>query len=316
MSNAKDTVGVYLKEIGRIPLLTATEEINLARQIQDLLKIEASGNRLRDLRRRSPTNAELAMDIGISVQQLRHRRESGRFAKNKMIRANLRLVVSIAKKYLNRGLTLLDLIQEGSLGLIRATEKFDPELGYKFSTYASWWIKQSITRAIEQKSRNIRLPAQIYQSVNRFKKTRKTLTQTLGRTPKIVEIAAAMEIDLDKLRLILDSAMEIDSIDRLVGKEEKTPLAELIPAANLPIETTLVQNCRTEAVNGILNNLSAKETEVMRSRYGFDNGQMRSREEVGQILNLSKERVRQIETRALRKLRHPTNSKVLREYLI
>ena len=296
--------------------MTADEEIRLARQIQDLLTLETKREVIEDPIGVRVTDQQLAVAMGISETELRRCLYEGRKAKNQMVQANLRLVVSIAKIYLNRGLSFQDLIQEGSLGLIRAAEKFDPEKGYKFSTYSSWWIKQSITRAIEQQSRNIRLPAQIHQTVSRFKKTRKTLTQSKGRTPKVCEIAAAMEIDLDKLRFILNAAMEIDSIDRLVGKEEKTPLAELIPAANLPIETTLVQNCRFEAVNAILNNLSPKETEVMRSRYGFDNGQMRSREEVGQILNLSKERVRQIETRALRKLRHPTNSKMLREYLI
>ncbi len=316
MINKKDSLGIYLQEIGRIKLLTAAEEITLARKIADLLKLEQERLSLSKVLKRTPTSLEWARELNISVQQLSHRLHIGRAAKNKMIRANLRLVVSIAKKYSNRGLTLQDLIQEGTLGLIRAAEKFDSELGYKFATYATCWIKQAISRAIANQSRTIRLPIHVTEKIDRVKKITKILTQQIGRIPTEQEIATAMEIDVDKLRFILKAAKPLVSLDKPRGVEEGLNLCDVIPTEAITPEEQVSQNQLWEDLNILLDTLSEREGQVLRLRYGIENGYMKTQDEVGRILNLSKNRIRQIEATALRKLRRPQRTRVLKQYVV
>ena len=316
INKQKDSIRAYLQEIGRIKMLTADEEISLARQIQDLMQLENSLSSLSDRLARTPSDAEWAAFMGISTQQLRSRLYKGRKAKNGMVQANLRLVVSIAKKYFNRGLSFQDLIQEGTLGLIRAAEKFDPSKGYKFSTYATWWVRQSISRAIHEQCRTIRLPGHLWEKLNQIKKTTKILTQKFGRQPTEKEIADACEIKVDKLRFIVKSARAIDSTDRTIGNEVDSTIGDFIAAESEPPEEKLFHSFLFDDLNKVLDTLSPREAEVMRLRYGFDDGNFKTLEKIAQKFNISKERVRQIEARALRKLRHRDRTRILREYIV
>lgn len=316
LTKTKDSVTLYLQELGRIKLLTAAEEIDLARQIGDSLKLESERVKLTRALKKIPTNDELAKVLDIDPREIKTRLDRGRRAKNQMVQANLRLVVSIAKKYLNRGLSFQDLIQEGSLGLIKATEKFDPEKGYKFSTYAIWWIRQSMSRAISLQSRTIRLPAHICDLINRIKKTTKILSQKLGRTPTELEIATAMEIGVDKLRSISRSARPLVSLDKPIGKEEDSTIGDLIEARDGSTEKKLHQSCLVEDLSmAIENALSPREAKILLLRYGFSDGKEKTLSEVSQVFNLSRERIRQIEAKALDKLRKREFTQVLREYL-
>lgn len=274
-----DPVRMYLREIGRIQLLTADEEIELARKITGGGKV-------------------------------------GQIAKRKLVQANLRLVVSIAKKYVGRGMLFLDLIQEGNLGLIRAAEKFDHERGYKFSTYATWWIRQAITRAIADQARTIRIPVHMVETINKLKKITRKLAQDLSRKPKEEEIAEVMGISLSKLREIIKVAQEPLSLETPIGKEEDSRLGDFIEdkEADAPVMTVAHELLR-EDLTEVLRSLSPRERDVLRLRFGMDDGRQRTLEEVGQLFGVTRERIRQIEAKALRKLRHPNRSRKLKEYV-
>lgn len=274
-----DPVRMYLREIGRIPLLTGEEEIDLARQI-------VQGG------------------------------EAGGRAKQKLVQANLRLVVSIAKKYVGRGMLFLDLIQEGNLGLIRAAEKFDHERGYKFSTYATWWIRQAITRAIADQARTIRIPVHMVETINKLKKITRKLAQELSRKPTEEELALAMGITVPKLRDIIKVAQEPLSLETPIGKEEDSRLGDFIEdrEAKAPA-TTVAHELLREDLTEVLSSLSPRERDVLRLRFGLDDGRQRTLEEVGQLFGVTRERIRQIEAKALRKLRHPSRSDKLKSFL-
>lgn len=317
----EDSIRLYLQEIGRIRLLRAEEEIELARKIADLLKLERIREDLIDSLQRAPQDREWADAViedegtDFTLASFRRRLYIGRRAKDRMVQSNLRLVVSIAKKYMNRGLSFQDLIQEGSLGLIRAAEKFDHEKGYKFSTYATWWIRQAITRAIADQSRTIRLPVHLYETISRIKKTTKLLSQELGRKPTEEEIATRMEMTIEKLRFIAKSAQLPISLETPIGKEEDSRLGDFIESDGETPEDQVSKSLLREDLESVLGSLSPRERDVLRLRYGLDDGRMKTLEEIGQIFNVTRERIRQIEAKALRKLRHPNRNSILKEYI-
>ena len=311
----EDSIRVYLQEIGRIRLLRPDEEIELARKIADLLHLEELAEQFESETGHYPTTKEWAALEEMPLVKFRRRLMLGRRAKEKMVQSNLRLVVSIAKKYMNRGLSFQDLIQEGSLGLIRAAEKFDHEKGYKFSTYATWWIRQAITRAIADQSRTIRLPVHLYETISRIKKTTKVLSQELGRKPSEEEIAESMEMTIEKLRFIAKSAQLPISLETPIGKEEDSRLGDFIEADIENPDQDVAKNLLREDLEGVLATLSPRERDVLRLRYGLDDGRMKTLEEIGQIFDVTRERIRQIEAKALRKLRHPNRNGVLKEYI-
>ncbi|MEA5535706.1 RNA polymerase sigma factor RpoD [Crocosphaera sp. XPORK-15E] len=355
----EDSIRVYLQEIGRIRLLRAEEEIELARKIADLLQLERIREALSEELDKVPTDTEWGkrvfqwetseemlraqlskeprwseitaslkkpeiisdlekswtLELKSYLPRFKRRLYLGRKAKDKMVHSNLRLVVSIAKKYMNRGLSFQDLIQEGSLGLIRAAEKFDHEKGYKFSTYATWWIRQAITRAIADQSRTIRLPVHLYETISRIKKTTKILSQEMRRKPTEEEIATRMEMTIEKLRFIAKSAQLPISLETPIGKEEDSRLGDFIEADGETPEDEVSKNLLREDLENVLDTLSPRERDVLRLRYGLDDGRMKTLEEIGQIFNVTRERIRQIEAKALRKLRHPNRNSILKEYI-
>lgn len=312
---SEDSIRLYLQEIGRIRLLRADEEIELARKIADLLELERIREQLCEHMGHEPSEAQWAEAVDMPLPTFRNRLHLGRRAKDKMVQSNLRLVVSIAKKYMNRGLSFQDLIQEGSLGLIRAAEKFDHEKGYKFSTYATWWIRQAITRAIADQSRTIRLPVHLYETISRIKKTTKLLSQEMGRKPTEEEIATRMEMTIEKLRFIAKSAQLPISLETPIGKEEDSRLGDFIESDGENPEDQVSKNLLREDLESVLDTLSPRERDVLRLRYGLDDGRMKTLEEIGQIFNVTRERIRQIEAKALRKLRHPNRNSILKEYI-
>jgi RNA polymerase primary sigma factor len=311
----EDSIRLYLQEISRIRLLRADEEIELARKIADLLELERIRERLIEHYDREPNEQEWATAVEMRLPEFRRRLYIGRRAKDKMVQSNLRLVVSIAKKYMNRGLSFQDLIQEGSLGLIRAAEKFDHEKGYKFSTYATWWICQAITRAIADQSRTIRLPVHLYETISRIKKTTKLLSQEMGRKPTEEEIATRMEMTIEKLRFIAKSAQLPISLETPIGKEEDSRLGDFIESDGETPEDYVSKNLLREDLEKVLDTLSPRERDVLRLRYGLDDGRMKTLEEIGEIFNVTRERILQIEAKALRKLRHPNRNSILKEYI-
>ena len=274
--NMEDPVRMYLKEIGKVPLLSSEEEMELAK------RIEAGDDE----------------------------------AKKRLSEANLRLVVSIAKRHVGRGMQLLDLIQEGNLGLIKAVEKFDYRKGYKFSTYATWWIRQAITRAIADQARTIRIPVHMVETINKLIRASRHLLQELGREPSVEEIAEEMNMPLDKVREIMKIAQEPVSLETPIGEEEDSHLGDFIPDndAPAPSEAASFMLLKEQLVD-VLNTLTSREEKVLRLRFGLDDGRARTLEEVGKEFNVTRERIRQIEAKALRKLRHPTRSKKLKDYL-
>jgi len=288
---------MYLREIGRVPLLTAEEEVRLA-QIMERGKIE----RLRAERLRLAPN--------------RRYLEEGEEAQRRLTEANLRLVVSVAKKYIGRGMNLLDLIQEGNIGLIRAVEKFDYTKGYKFSTYATWWIRQAITRAIADQARTIRIPVHMVETINRLIRISRRLLQDLGREPTSEEIAERMEISAEKVREIIKVSQEPVSLETPIGEEDDSHLGDFLEdhTALAPAEAASHQLLK-EQVEDVLDSLTERERKVLQLRFGLDDGRSRTLEEVGREFHVTRERIRQIEAKALRKLRHPSRSRKLKDYL-
>ena len=303
-----DPVRMYLKEIGKVSLLTAAEEVDLA------MKIEAGVEAMAQL----DASEE---EGGVPLERRERRRLSrieqvGLDAKQQLIEANLRLVVSIAKRYVGRGMLFLDLIQEGNLGLIRAVEKFDYTKGFKFSTYATWWIRQAITRAIADQARTIRIPVHMVETINKVIRVSRQLLQELGHDPSPEEIAAEMDMPVDKVREILKIAQEPVSLETPIGEEEDSHLGDFIPdeGASEPSEAasfTLLQ----EQLVDVLSTLTPREEKVLKLRFGIEDGRPRTLEEVGKEFNVTRERIRQIEAKALRKLRHPSRSKKLKDFL-
>ncbi|MCL1470041.1 RNA polymerase sigma factor, RpoD/SigA family [Argonema antarcticum A004/B2] len=315
--NSDDAVGAFFKEMARYPLLKPKEEIELARRIQFLVNIEELQKRLKTQWMKQPTTVELATAVGLTEQQLENRLYQGRVAKRKMIRSNLRLVVSIAKRYLNRGVQFLDLIQEGAMGLNRATEKFDPDKGYKFSTYAYWWIRQAITRAIANDARTVRLPIHIVEKLNKLKKVQRDLKQKLHRNPTEVEIADALEISPEHLRQLQQLRRRSLSLNHRVGREEDTELVDLLEDndSQSPEEQMSDAMMRQEISEVLGDVLTPREKDVISLRYGLTTSEPCTLEEVGSLYNLSRERVRQIQSKAMRKLRRPQIAQKLKSWL-
>lgn len=274
--NIEDPVRMYLKEIGKVPLLNADEEIELARKME----------------------------------------EGDDYAKKRLAEANLRLVVSIAKRYVGRGMLFLDLIQEGNLGLIKAVEKFDYRKGYKFSTYATWWIRQAITRAIADQARTIRIPVHMVETINKLTRVQRQLLQELGREPSPEEISEVMNMPVDRVREIQKISQEPVSLETPIGEEEDSHLGDFIQDDNVPVPADAAAfTLLKEQLVEVLGTLTEREQKVLRLRFGLDDGRARTLEEVGKEFNVTRERIRQIEAKALRKLRHPSRSRKLKDYL-
>jgi RNA polymerase primary sigma factor len=297
-----DPVRMYLREIGRVPLLTARLEVELA------ILLERGGHAERRL-----IVSQLDLDWRRTCEGDALR---GRQARRRLTEANLRLVVSVAKKYIGRGMSLLDLIQEGNIGLIRAVEKFDYVKGYKFSTYATWWIRQAITRAIADQARTIRVPVHMVETINKLIRTSRRLLQELGREPTADEIGAEMQIPAEKVREIIKASQEPVSLESPIGEEEDSRLGDFVEDASAlaPAEAASHQLLR-EQMENVLDSLSGRERRVLQLRFGLDDGRSRTLEEVGKEFGVTRERIRQIEAKALRKLRHPSRSKKLKDYL-
>ena len=303
-----DPVRMYLKEIGKVPLLSADEEINIAMRMEkgdeakQMLEsgINADGKPLTDEEKKQ---CQAAIDDGTQAKRL-------------LAEANLRLVVSIAKRYVGRGMLFLDLIQEGNLGLIKAVEKFDYRKGYKFSTYATWWIRQAITRAIADQARTIRIPVHMVETINKLIRVSRQLLQEYGREPTPEEIAKAMGISEGKVREIIKIAQEPVSLETPIGEEEDSHLGDFIPDDDAPAPAEAASHAlMREQLWDVLNTLTPREKKVLRLRFGLDDGNQRTLEEVGREFKVTRERIRQIEAKALRKLRHPSRSKKLKDYL-
>jgi RNA polymerase sigma factor (RpoD-like family) len=313
-----DAVGAFFKEMARYPLLKADEEVELARRVRFLEEFREIQAALELKLEHEASKLEVASELGMTEKQLENRLYQGRVAKRKMIRSNLRLVVSIAKRYLNRGVPFLDLIQEGAMGLNRATEKFDPDKGYKFSTYAYWWIRQAITRAIANDARTIRLPIHIVEKLNKLKKAQRELKQKLCRNPTEGEMADYLEISVQQLRQLQQLRRQALSLNHRVGKEEDTELMDLLEDEdNLSPEAKMNENMMRQEIWEVLGDvLTPREKDVISLRYGLTSSEPCTLEEVGNMFNLSRERVRQIQSKAMRKLRRPHIAKRLKGWLI
>ena len=311
----EDPVRMYLKEIGKVPLLSADEEIVLAQSMEDGNNAAIELPELEEKLKEATKKKEIA-ELEAKIAEAKELIDAGEEAKKKLAEANLRLVVSIAKRYVGRGMLFLDLIQEGNLGLIKAVEKFDFTKGFKFSTYATWWIRQAITRAIADQARTIRIPVHMVETINKLIRVSRQLLQELGREPLPEEIAAEMELPVERVRDILKISQEPVSLETPIGEEEDSHLGDFIQDDNVPVpaEAAAFTLLREQLVE-VLDTLTEREQKVLRLRFGLDDGRARTLEEVGGEFGVTRERIRQIEAKALRKLRHPSRSRKLKDYL-
>ena len=307
-----DPVRRYLKEIGKVNLLTPDEEVRLA---QDMGAGDAAKERMEEIERAKKKGEEVLLTPE-EEKELKRAIKRGEAAKQRLAEANLRLVVSIAKRYVGRGMLFLDLIQEGNLGLIKAVEKFDYTKGYKFSTYATWWIRQAITRAIADQARTIRIPVHMVETINKVIRVSRQLLQELGHDPSPEEISEEMNMPVDKVREILKIAQEPVSLETPIGEEEDSHLGDFIPDedASEPSEAASYTLLKEQLID-VLDTLTPREEKVLKLRFGLEDGRTRTLEEVGKEFNVTRERIRQIEAKALRKLRHPSRSKKLKDFL-
>ena len=336
--NIEDPVRMYLKEIGKVPLLTAEQEVTIAKRMENgdiaqkmldtLFKDVADDDTERVTTReemekylnsdelRAEIEEKAAVLEGKTKQDLKYVVGDGEEARKKLAEANLRLVVSIAKRYVGRGMLFLDLIQEGNLGLIKAVEKFDFRKGFKFSTYATWWIRQAITRAIADQARTIRIPVHMVETINKLVRISRQLLQELGREPSPEEIAERMGIPVERVREIIKISQEPVSLETPIGEEEDSHLGDFIQDDNVPVPAeAAAYTLLKEQLQEVLETLTEREQKVLRLRFGLDDGRARTLEEVGKEFNVTRERIRQIEAKALRKLRHPSRSRKLKDYL-
>ena len=302
--NIDDHVKMYLKEIGKVNLLTPEEELSLAKRMADG---ETAKEQLEEIGEDIDEDTKKQIDLLIA---------DGEKAKKSLAEANLRLVVSIAKRYVGRGMLFLDLIQEGNLGLIKAVDKFDYTKGYKFSTYATWWIRQAITRAIADQARTIRIPVHMVETINKLVRVSRQLVQELGREPTPEELAKELNMPVDKVREISKISQEPVSLETPIGEEEDSHLGDFIPDEDAPAPSEAASFVLLkEQLGAVLETLSEREAKVLRLRFGLDDGRARTLEEVGKEFDVTSERIRQIEAKALRKLRHPSRSKKLKDFL-
>jgi RNA polymerase primary sigma factor len=298
-----EALPLYLQEIGRVPLLTGAAEVELAKAIE-------AGNEaavlLRDGQTRSADDTERLEDLA----------DRGGIARRRLVESNLRLVVSVARRYMNRGIPLSDLIQDGNIGLMRAVEKFDYRRGFKFSTYATWWIRQAVSRALADHSRTIRVPVHMVETINKYVRTSSQMQQELGREPTIEEIATAMETTAERIREIIRIMPQPMSLESSVGDEQDATLGDFIEDENLPdMDEVAARTMLKSQVEGVLNTLSPRERRVVELRFGLEGDKLYTLSEIGAELGVTRERIRQIETKALRKLRHPSRSRQLREFV-
>ena len=313
--SVEDPVRMYLKEIGKVPLLSAEEEIELAKKMEAGAVAEEKISLLKTRMQESEDDAEKE-EIKAEIKELQKEVDWGDDAKKRLAEANLRLVVSIAKRYVGRGMLFLDLIQEGNLGLIKAVEKFDYRKGYKFSTYATWWIRQAITRAIADQARTIRIPVHMVETINKLIRVSRQLLQELGREPSPEEIAAEMNMPVDRVREILKISQEPVSLETPIGEEEDSHLGDFIKDDNVPVPADAAAfTLLKEQLEEVLGTLTEREQKVLTLRFGLEDGRARTLEEVGKEFNVTRERIRQIEAKALRKLRHPSRCRKLKDYL-
>lgn len=312
--SVEDPVRMYLKEIGKVPLLSADEEIELAQNMEDRAVATEKINVLKG--RIDGASEEEKAEIKEEIKTLQRDVDKGADAKKRLAEANLRLVVSIAKRYVGRGMLFLDLIQEGNLGLIKAVEKFDYKKGYKFSTYATWWIRQAITRAIADQARTIRIPVHMVETINKLIRVSRQLLQELGREPSPEEIAKEMNMPVERVREILKISQEPVSLETPIGEEEDSHLGDFIKDDNVPVPADAAAfTLLKEQLEEVLGTLTEREQKVLTLRFGLEDGRARTLEEVGKEFNVTRERIRQIEAKALRKLRHPSRSRKLKDYL-
>ena len=310
----EDPVRMYLKEIGKVPLLNAEEEIEFAQKMEAGV---VAKEKIAILEKRLPhVDEKEAKELRDEIKSLQKDLDAGDEAKKRLAEANLRLVVSIAKRYVGRGMLFLDLIQEGNLGLIKAVEKFDCRKGFKFSTYATWWIRQAITRAIADQARTIRIPVHMVETINKLIRVSRQLLQELGREPTPEEIAEEMNLPVERVREILKISQEPVSLETPIGEEEDSHLGDFIQDDNVPVPADAAAfTLLKEQLVEVLGTLTEREQKVLRLRFGLEGGRARTLEEVGKEFNVTRERIRQIEAKALRKLRHPSRSRKLKDYL-